>query len=135
MASYMSGSTLTCETIERYTTHLHYHINNLINDCIIKVYCPDEYYMLYQMYKELTTMKASGDKNYMNFLLKYRSFIYFKFNLFKKAIEIKFNEMSNEQLNTYLLLENPHVTSGIDPNHDINSISDMSLEELDIYLN
>jgi hypothetical protein len=128
----MSGNSLTCQSIQKYTNSLHSNIIKVINVSIIKEYLPEDYLTLCNMYNAINKIQNKYSPNY---LLSINSFNYYKLNIFKKAINIKFNKMTKEQLNTYLLLENSSITNELDPYFNLNTCLDMSEDELDLYLN
>ena len=128
----MSGNNLTSQCIENYTNNLYTNIIKVININIIKEYVPEDYLALYNMCNAINKIQNKSSKNY---LLSINSFNYFKLNIFKKAINIKFNKMTKEELNTYLLLETSSITNKLDPYFNLNTCLDMTEDKLDIYLN
>lgn len=127
----MSCNTLTCNAVLYYSNIIENITNKTINLDIIKTYCPDDYYHLSNMCNKISNIK---DKTSNNYMLSVRLFTYLRLNAFKKAIDIKFSKMTEEQLNVYLLLENPNITNNINPNFDLSESLYISEAELDLYL-
>jgi hypothetical protein len=92
----MSGNKLTCDSIEQYTTDMYNNVNKNVILNIIKDYNPEDYKQLSIMYN---TINKIVNKNSKEYLINARIFNYIKLNAFKKALDIKFNEMTKEELN------------------------------------
>ena len=92
----MSGNKLTCDSIEQYTTDMYNNVNKNVILNIIKDYNPEDYKQLSIMYN---TINKIVNKNSKEYLINVRIFNYIKLNAFKKALDIKFNEMTKEELN------------------------------------